>query len=299
MMRFTNAGLAGVVATVLMTAAAPQASAEIEGYWTGTDGKVVRDGWGGCWRNRYWKPENQIEECGGKPADSDGDGVPDKNDQCPNTPAGAKVDAKGCPLDSDGDGVFDYQDRCPGTPAGVKVDGKGCPLDSDGDGVPNYKDLCPNTPAGAKVTANGCGVDSDGDGVPDFRDACPDTPAGERVNNDGCTAKIAISGEVLFATNSSEVRSAAYPVLDAAYSKLQKSSAKLRITGHTDSRGSEAYNQALSERRAKAVKQYLVGKGAKASNLEAVGKGESDPVADNLTKEGRALNRRVDFEALY
>src|ERR1700690_2755146 len=88
-----------------------------------------------------------------KPVDSDGDGVVDSLDKCPNTPAGVKVDAQGCPLDSDGDGVPDYLDKCPNTPAGVKVDAQGCPLDSDGDGVPDYLDKCPNTPAG---TADGC-----------------------------------------------------------------------------------------------------------------------------------------------
>jgi len=63
-----------------------------------------------------------------KAADSDGDGVVDTADLCPNTPAGVSVNSRGCPLDSDGDGVYDYQDRCPGTAANLKVDSKGCPL---------------------------------------------------------------------------------------------------------------------------------------------------------------------------
>lgn len=90
------------------------------------------------------------------PIDSDGDGVPDYLDKCPDTPKGVKVDKDGCPVDSDGDGVPDYLDKCPGTPPGVKVDKDGCPLDSDGDGVPDYLDKCPGTPAGVKVDKDGC-----------------------------------------------------------------------------------------------------------------------------------------------
>jgi len=118
--------------------------------------------------------------------DSDGDGVPDKIDKCPNTPAYATVDANGCPFDTDGDGVPDYHDKCPNTPKDVKVDSVGCPIDSDGDHVPDYLDKCPNTPKGAKVDAVGCPVDSDGDGVPDYLDKCPFTPKGTKVDAQGC-----------------------------------------------------------------------------------------------------------------
>jgi len=118
--------------------------------------------------------------------DSDGDGVPDKIDKCPDTPKGVLVDALGCPVDSDNDGVADYLDKCPDTPAGTKVDAAGCPVDSDGDGVPDYLDKCPNTPAGVSVDASGCPIDSDGDGVPDYMDKCPDTPAGVAVGASGC-----------------------------------------------------------------------------------------------------------------
>ena len=118
--------------------------------------------------------------------DSDGDGVPDSKDMCPNTPPGVRVDANGCPLDSDGDGVPDYLDKCPNTPKGAPVDKDGCPLDSDGDGVPDYKDVCPNTPKGVRVDELGCPLDSDGDGVPDYLDKCPNTPTGVQVDKDGC-----------------------------------------------------------------------------------------------------------------
>jgi len=118
--------------------------------------------------------------------DSDGDGVIDSKDMCPNTPAGVKVDEEGCPLDSDKDGVPDYLDECHRTPSGAPVDKKGCPLDSDKDGVPDYTDLCPNTLSGIAVDDFGCPFDSDGDGVFDYLDKCPNTPYGVDVDNYGC-----------------------------------------------------------------------------------------------------------------
>jgi len=118
--------------------------------------------------------------------DSDGDGVVDSKDMCPDTPAGIKVDEFGCPFDSDRDGVPDYFDECPGTPQGAPIDKKGCPLDSDSDGVPDYTDLCPDTSPGIAVDDYGCPFDSDGDGVPDYLDQCPDTPYEVEVDKYGC-----------------------------------------------------------------------------------------------------------------
>jgi len=91
--------------------------------------------------------------------DTDMDGVPDKDDLCPNTPRGVIVDETGCPVDSDGDGVPDGLDACPNTPQGATVDERGCPLDSDNDGVYDGLDQCPNTPAGVQVDATGCPVE--------------------------------------------------------------------------------------------------------------------------------------------
>jgi outer membrane protein OmpA-like peptidoglycan-associated protein/opacity protein-like surface antigen len=125
-------------------------------------------------------------EGGGK--DSDGDGVPDRLDKCPNTPKGVQVYSDGCPVDLDGDGVPDYLDKCPNTPKGAIVGPDGCEIDSDRDGVPDSRDQCPDTPAGVKVDVRGCPVDSDGDGVPDYLDKCPDTPRGVIVTADGCPA---------------------------------------------------------------------------------------------------------------
>ncbi|HEY0917566.1 MAG TPA: thrombospondin type 3 repeat-containing protein [Solimonas sp.] len=125
---------------------------------------------------------------GADPNDSDGDGVPDSLDKCPNTPKGVSVYSDGCPVDTDGDGVPDYLDKCPGTPKGTVVNASGCPADSDGDGVPDELDKCPNTPRGVMVGPDGCPIDSDGDGIPDAYDKCPNTPKGTIVGPDGCPA---------------------------------------------------------------------------------------------------------------
>jgi outer membrane protein OmpA-like peptidoglycan-associated protein len=125
------------------------------------------------------------------PRDRDADGVPDDVDECRDTPAGDRVDAKGCTVqDADGDGVFDDADACADTPAGDRVDEKGCslPKDADGDGVTDDTDACADTPKGETVDAKGCPVpkDADGDGVNDDTDACADTPAGTEVDAKGC-----------------------------------------------------------------------------------------------------------------
>ncbi len=122
----------------------------------------------------------------GKSKDQDLDGVRNWLDQCPDTPIGAKVDAKGCPIDSDGDGVFDGLDKCEGTPKGAKIDKNGCPLDADGDGVADGIDVCDSTAKGARVDARGCPMDTDGDGVFDGLDQCEQTPKGAVVDTKGC-----------------------------------------------------------------------------------------------------------------
>ena len=239
--------------------------------------------------------------------DSDGDGVYDDVDRCPDTPKGLVVDEKGCPevrkvlrMDSDGDGVYDDVDWCPDTPKGVAVDGKGCPkvrqIDSDGDGVNDDVDECPDTPIGEEVDAKGCPevrkIDSDEDGVYDDRDECPGTPKGAIVDFRGCWV---IKG-VKFDYKKWDILPQFNTNLDNAVNVLKKNpTLEIRIEGHTDNIGSMEYNLELSQKRAEAIKEYLVGNGINESRITTIGIGFSQPIETNETPEGRALNRRAEL----
>ena len=228
--------------------------------------------------------------------DTDMDGVVDSKDMCPNTPRGVRVDDFGCPLDSDGDGVADYMDKCPDTPKGVKVDKNGCPLDTDGDGVADYLDKCPGTPTGVKVDSDGCPLDSDGDGVPDYKDKCPDTPRGDKVDEYGCSviAPIEFGADANFNLNSYKLLTASHEKLDKLAEKMiNNPQYKASVEGYTDKYGKADYNLWLSKKRAESVINYLVKKGVDRDRFTVKPFGETNPVASNDTKEGRARNRRV------
>jgi OOP family OmpA-OmpF porin len=242
---------------------------------------------------------------GGSPArrvvDSDGDGVTDDLDKCPGTPAGTPVDSSGCPLpqDDDGDGVTNDIDKCPGTAPGAKVDATGCEIDSDGDGVGDSRDQCPNTPPGAKVDEKGCELDSDADGVVDSQDKCPDTPKGDRVDAVGCSFKdeIRLPG-VVFETNKADLLPESIPVLEGAIATLKRyPELGVEVAGHTDSRGSDAYNLDLSARRAATVLKFLKDGGV-TNTITSRGYGERQPIASNSTDVGRQQNRRVVLRVL-
>ncbi len=141
-------------------------------------------------------------------------------------------------------------------------------------------------------------LDDDGDGVPNSEDICWTTPAGDTVDLYGCTISqepvVTLQG-VHFATDSSALTSEAKSILDSAVGAINASSSSLiDVEGHTDSRGSDSHNQALSERRAQSVADYLASQGVSASSLNPIGMGEGSPVASNDTSEGRAQNRRVE-----
>jgi OOP family OmpA-OmpF porin len=166
------------------------------------------------------------------------------------------------------------------------------PADSDGDGVVDPNDKCPDTPAGTKVDANGCELDADADGVVDSKDACPDTKPGTRVGPQGCDCDVSV--QLQFRFNSAELTDADRKVLDAAAENLKRLNWISGVAeGHTDSVGADAYNQKLSEARARSVIAYLASRGIDAARVTPVGYGESRPVADNRSDAGRAQNRRV------
>jgi len=171
--------------------------------------------------------------------------------------------------DSDGDGVVDSKDKCPGTPKGVTVNSSGCPLESDGDGVYDYLDKCPGTPRDLKVDANGCPI--------------------------ALKKTATIDLDIQFDSNKANIK----PQYHSRLKKVADFMAtypetRALIEGHTDSVGSVAYNQKLSQRRSESVRDYLIRNfNISPNRLIAKGFGEERPVASNDTDEGRRKNRRI------
>lgn len=234
--------------------------------------------------------------------DSDGDGIPDDVDQCPYSEAGFDIDPVGCEVfpDADRDGVMDRKDQCPDTPAGAVVDSAGCIGDLDGDGIRDDVDQCPGTASGAAIDARGCARDGDQDGIANHRDRCPNTPADAKVDDDGCEViEIIELRGVNFASNSDRLLRGAEQILDDAATWLkQRPDLLVEVAGHTDSAGNDQLNLGLSERRAYTVRDYLISRGVSPASLTARGYGESEPIADNVTAEGKAENRRVELRII-
>ncbi len=242
----------------------------------------------------------------GCPLDADKDGVADYLDKCMNTPQGAKVDSVGCPYDSDKDGIADYLDKCPNTAAEAigRVDSIGCPLDNDKDGVPDYMDNCPNTLPDQRnyVDKNGCVKDSDGDGVFDYQDRCP-LVAGP-YSNKGCPEitkevrslfKKALQG-IQFESGKDLIKPLSYLILNQIAMMLIENPAYfIEVQGHSDNVGNPENNMILSDKRAAAVRLYLVKKGVPEKRIISNGYGDTKPIGDNKTAAGRSLNRRVEF----
>lgn len=281
-----------------------------------TDGDDIPDNTDGC-------PDQKGPYNTGGCPDSDGDGIADKSDQCPD--AKGPVTTAGCP-DKDKDGITDIQDSCPDEFGPAKL--KGCP-DSDGDGIINSEDECPDR-AGS-IENKGCPVDDrDRDGVADADDRCPDMPGspsfsgcpdtdkdglGDNVDkcpdvagppsNSGCPLVAEADKKILedalygvqFDSGKSSIKAGSNAILDQVADVMNRNQAyDLTISGHTDSAGSDASNQRLSENRAKACYDYLISKGVNAARMKFAGYGESKPVADNATADGKSKNRRVEFE---
>jgi outer membrane protein OmpA-like peptidoglycan-associated protein len=256
-------------------------------------------------------PAVVVAEC----VDADNDTICDDIDLCPDQPEDfdSVEDEDGCPedQDTDGDGIADSLDQCVLDPEDSDgyLDADGCPeLDNDQDGVPDTKDGCINEPEDPDgyEDEDGCpDEDNDSDTVLDVDDECPNEKG--EVGNNGCPKKyegveitethIRINQKIHFAYNKAKIKKTSFWILNQVAQVLTDNpEIKLSIEGHTDSRGSDKYNKKLSTRRAKAVMTHLVKKGKiSRDRLTSRGWGEEKPIDTNLTDEGRAANRRVEF----
>jgi len=164
--------------------------------------------------------------------------------------------------DSDGDGVSDQFDKCPGTPAGTVVDGSGCPLK-----------------------------------IPAPIDTSVFMRKGAMMNGGGMAPMMGTAySNIQFEFDSSVLRTSSYPVLDATSADLRATGKTIWVNGYASSEGTAAHNMALSKDRANSVKTYLVNSGVDAKHLKVKAYGETKPIADNSTEDGRVLNRRVEFK---
>jgi OmpA-OmpF porin, OOP family len=259
------------------------------------------------------------EKCVAKPTttdgDIDGDGIRDKKDQCPRVAEDFDgfSDADGCPEpDNDADGINDIDDKCPMDPEDRDnfEDSDGCPdVDNDKDGLSDKIDQCPNEAEDADgfEDDDGCpDCDNDKDGVPEcpeVKDKCPSEP-GEP--SDGCPKKynlvvvtkekIELKQTVFFDTRKATIKPVSFALLnDVAQALGDNPTMKVRIEGHTDSQGPDPFNMRLSRDRATSVRGYLIKRGIAQDRMVAQGFGETVPIADNRTGNGRSQNRRVEF----
>jgi len=199
---------------------------------------------------------------------------------------GRQILDKGCAIeDADKDTVEDWTDKCPNTPAGMKVNALGCEIDTDGDGVLDSADKCPTVYA---QTADGCPPVAAA--APEPAPAPAPAPAAAPADKPIMTFE-----DVNFDFDKATLRPTAAAKIDKAVAYVKETEGEFELKGYADSIGSEAYNLKLSQRRADAVRNAMIKKGAPADRIVAKGYGESNPIASNKTKEGRAQNRRVEM----
>lgn len=248
------------------------------------------------------------------PGDRDGDHILDPDDRCPDDPEDYDgfEDTDGCPedQDTDGDGLNDALDTCPieAEDADGYHDDDGCPEpDDDLDAILDGDDRCPRDPEDRDgfEDADGCSeVDNDGDTIQDVPDRCPNEPG--IPEEQGCprvyqdvevtSEGIVIHQQIFFETNRAVIRSISFGILDTVAQVMRDfPDITIEVQGHTDSRGSDAHNNRLSQARAESVRTYLIRQGIAPERLSARGYGESVPIESNATEEGRAVNRRVEF----
>jgi MYXO-CTERM domain-containing protein len=248
-------------------------------------------------------------------SDSDGDGIFDADDSCPDDPEDFDdfEDTDGCPEDdNDKDGIVDADDSCPDVAEDMDgfEDTDGCPEgDNDEDGIADADDRCPDVAEDMDgfEDEDGCpDEDNDNDGIADVNDQCPDKA--ETLNKfqdeDGCPDVFekgtpVVVDRIRFETGSAKLRDESNEVLDEIVAMLvEHPKLRLMVEGHTDARGSDENNLALSKARAKSVVRYLVKAGISRTRLESKGFGESQPMAEGDSDEAMAKNRRVQFQVL-
>ena len=247
--------------------------------------------------------------------DRDLDGIRDSKDKCPTEPEDydGHEDEDGCPdYDRDGDGISDDRDRCPDHPEDKDgfQDEDGCPeSDNDRDGILDANDKCPNQPEDKDgfQDIDGCpDPDNDQDGIPDTLDKCPNDAEdmdGDQ-DEDGCPDlyenirvvgdRIELNQQIFFALGRAKIRKKSYRMLNEVADVLMKNpSMRVRIEGHTDTRGSDRRNLKLSERRAASVRTFMIEAGVQPSRIFAKGFGETRLLKGTKGKDKR--NRRVEF----
>jgi outer membrane protein OmpA-like peptidoglycan-associated protein len=253
--------------------------------------------------------------CSGEVGDRDTDGIRDTEDRCPEQPEDRDGvdDLDGCPedQDTDGDGIADSLDLCVADAEDVDgyLDTDGCPdPDNDGDLVADANDKCPlgaEDPDGFDDDDGCADEDNDSDGFADKSDACPNEVGIESER--GCpklykdvevtASAVVIRQQVHFETNRAKIRAESFGLLDTVAQALRDHpTVRVEIQGHTDSQGADKKNLKLSQQRADAVRDHLIGRGGiEPFRMTAVGYGETRPIESNKTKAGRAANRRVEF----
>ena len=247
--------------------------------------------------------------------DSDGDGVPDNIDRCPNTPGVASNE--GCPLDTDGDGIPDVEDACPYV-KGVRTNNprtNGCPADRDGDGIPDVFNACPDVPGihTNDPKTNGCPPkdddDQDHDGIPDAEDACPKIWGKRNADpkRNGCPdvyvneeGTFVIFEKIHFKVGSAEILPESNPLLDTMATAFAEHPelTLVEVSGHADERGGEQMNLQLTQARVDSVMRALIARKVEPSRLRAKGYGFYCPLEPEHNEEAWAKNRRVELNVL-
>ena len=269
-------------------------------------------------------PLNIKVDSDGCPLDSDGDGVADFNDECPEVLG--TIALKGCP-DLDGDGITNLKDKCPEVAGLAKF--QGCP-DTDGDGIDDRNDKCPEvigltkfegcpdtdqdgvedrfdkclgTLSNYPVNVDGCAKDSDGDGVVDGEDVCLETVG--LIDNKGCPeVKEEVIERLQYAAEHVNFELGSDKLTVKSLKSLEEVAAimkeypeyELTVEGHTDAQGDDDKNLELSKKRAHSCVEQLKQLGIAEDKMSDEGYGETNPIAPNTTRSGRAKNRRVEFE---